>query len=77
MFKLDNFHIVNFHLALSSHGWAEREPSENLQFKNDKTLRYYLGIFPNMGGGGAFPIPKPQNQKKVPLNHPKITQKTN
>ena len=52
MFKLDNFHIVNFHLALSSHGWAEREPSENLQFKNDKTLRYYLGIFPQRGGGG-------------------------
>ena len=26
-------------------------------------------------GGGVFPIPKTQNQKKVPLNHPKITQK--
>ena len=26
--------------------------------------------------GGVFSIPKTQNQKKVPLNHPKITQKT-
>ena len=41
-----------------------------------KKIRDYLGIFPNMGGG-VFPIPKTQNQKKVPLNHPKITQKTN
>ena len=41
-----------------------------------KKIRDYLGIFPNMGGGG-LPIPKTQNQKKVNLNHPKITQKTN
>ena len=41
-----------------------------------KKVQDYLGIFPNMGGG-VFPIPKTQNQKKVPLNHPKITQKTN
>ena len=34
-----------------------------------------MGIFPNMGGGGVFPIPKTQNPQKMPLNSPKITQK--
>ena len=29
------------------------------------------------GGGAVVPIPKTQNQKEVPFNHPKITQKTN
>ena len=39
----------------------------------------YTGLFGNFSqhGGGVFPIPKTQNQKKVPLNHLKITQKTN
>ena len=38
-----------------------------------KNIRDYLGIFPNMGGG----LPNSQNSKpkKVPLNHPKFTQK--
>ena len=40
-----------------------------------KKKRDYLGIFPNMGGG-VFPIPKLKT-KKIPLNHPLITQKTN
>ena len=35
-----------------------------------KKIWDYFGIFPNMGGG-VFPIPETQNQKKVPLNHPK------
>ena len=37
-----------------------------------------FGNFSQHGGpGGVFSIPKTKNQKKVPLNHPKITQKTN
>ena len=35
-----------------------------------KKFRDYLGSFTKMGGGG---LPNSQNQKKVPLNHPKIT----
>ena len=42
-----------------------------------KKIRDYLGIFPNMGGGGSSQFPKLKTKKKVPLNHPKITQKTN
>ena len=34
-----------------------------------KKLRDYLGIFPNMGGG-VFPIPKTQNQKKSAFKSP-------
>ena len=34
-----------------------------------KKIRDYLGIFPNMGGG-VFPIPKTQNQKKSAFKSP-------
>ena len=34
-----------------------------------KKLRDYLGIFPNMGGG-VFPNPKTQNQKKSAFKSP-------
>ena len=39
------------------------------------TQKKITGLFGNFSqhGGGVFPIPKTQNQKKVPLNHPKIT----
>ena len=39
------------------------------------TQKKNTGLFGNFSqhGGGVFPIPKTQNQKKVPLNHPKIT----
>ena len=50
-----------------------RDP-EFTKVSTKNKIRDYLGIFPNMGGG-VFPIPKTQNQKKVTLNHPKITQK--
>ena len=54
--------------------WMEEVAPTGYVFK--KKIRDYLGIFPNMEGG-VFPIPKTQNQKKVSLNHPKMTQKTN
>ena len=50
------------------------ELGDKVRFELIKKIRDYLEIFPNMGGG-VFPIPKTQNKKK-PLNHSKITQKT-
>ena len=35
-----------------------------------KKIRDYLGIFPNMGGGGGFQIPKTPNQKKSAFESP-------
>ena len=43
-----------------------------------EALKKNTGLFGNWGKWGrGLPIPKTQNQKKVPLNHTKITQKTN
>ena len=44
---------------------GDKVMSEGVKVGTQKKIRDYLGIFPNMGGGG-FPIPKTQNLKKMP-----------
>ena len=54
-----------------SNFWSSCERKYKQIFREalKKKLQDYLGIFPNMGGG-VFPIPKTQNQKKSAFKSP-------
>ena len=65
--KLD-FHILILETSKYSQYWVPAWLREALK----KKYGIIWEFFPTWGGG-VFPIPKSQNQKKVPFNHPKIT----